>query len=216
MGLALREGSSSWNKVIELELWRKLLLSKSMLKCTLAIEHAVSEFTIKHVLSRGGALGYFLNQSALAIEFIVSIITSERWCAIGECHMRSYSMLLVAVPQTWVVGKTISCLRISSIDLDPKLVSHQVHKLLSCFKRLIFSCSDRYIFKVVIDSILILDTLIGVFTIVNRAIWELKAFEVSLVHGFEVICSVHNFGIGDDLWLRVFSCVRHLFYLKWV
>ena len=64
--------------MIELELWRKLLLSKSMLKCALAIEHTVSEFTIKHVLSRGGALGYFLYQSALAIEFIVSIITSER------------------------------------------------------------------------------------------------------------------------------------------
>ena len=92
-------------------------------------------------------------------------------------------------------------------------MSHEVHKLLSCFKRLIFTCSDRYIFKVKVDSILILDTLIGVFTIVDRAIRKLKAFEVSLVHSFEVICSIDNFGVWDNLWLRVFSCVRHLFYL---
>jgi hypothetical protein len=92
-------------------------------------------------------------------------------------------------------------------------VSHQVHKLFSCFKRLIFSCSDRYIFKVKVDGILVLDTLIGVFTIVDRAIRELKAFEVGLVHSFEVICSIDNFRVWDNLWLRVFSCVRHLFYL---
>jgi hypothetical protein len=78
VGLALREGTPCGNKVIELELGGKLLLSESMLKCTLAIQHAVSEFTIVNVLSGGGALSYFLNQSALAIEFIVSIITSER------------------------------------------------------------------------------------------------------------------------------------------
>jgi hypothetical protein len=64
--------------VIKLELWGKLLLGESVLKCALAIQHAVSEFPIVHVLSGGGALGHFLNESALAIEFIVSIITSER------------------------------------------------------------------------------------------------------------------------------------------
>jgi hypothetical protein len=64
--------------VIKLELRRELLLGKSMLKCALAIQHAVSEFSIVHVLSRGCTVGHFLNQSALAIEFIVSIITSER------------------------------------------------------------------------------------------------------------------------------------------
>jgi hypothetical protein len=92
-------------------------------------------------------------------------------------------------------------------------VSYEVHKLLSCFKRLIFPCSDRYIFKVKVDGIFILDTLIGVFTIVDRAIRELKALEVSFVHSFEVICSIDNFRFRYNLWLRVFSCVRHLFYL---
>jgi hypothetical protein len=64
--------------VIELELRGKLLLGESVLKCSLAIQHAVSEFSIVNVLSGGSALSYFLNESALAIEFIVSIITSER------------------------------------------------------------------------------------------------------------------------------------------
>jgi hypothetical protein len=92
-------------------------------------------------------------------------------------------------------------------------VSHKVYKLLSCFKRLIFPCSDRYIFKIKVDGILVLDTLIGVFSIVDRAIRELKAFEVGLVHCFEVISSIENFRVRDNLWLRVFSCVGHLFYL---
>ena len=78
VGLALREGTPGGNKVIELELRGKLLLGESMLECALAIQHAVSEFSIVYVLSGGSALGYFLNESALAIEFIVSIITSER------------------------------------------------------------------------------------------------------------------------------------------
>lgn len=86
-------------------------------------------------------------------------------------------------------------------------MSHKVYKLLSCFKRLILSCWDRYIFKVVIDCIFILDTLIGVFAIVYRPIRELKAFEVGLIHSFEVICTIDNFGVWNDLWLRVFSFV---------
>jgi hypothetical protein len=95
-------------------------------------------------------------------------------------------------------------------------VSHQVHKFLSYFKRLIFSCSYRYIFKVKVDGILVFDALIGVFTIVDRAIRELKAFEVGLVHSFEIICSIDNLRVRDNLWLRVFSCVRHLFYLVYL
>jgi len=78
MCLSLRESPASRHKVIKLKLWTKLLLCESMLECPLAIEHSVSELAIVDVLPIGCALGHFLNQGALAIEFIVSIITSER------------------------------------------------------------------------------------------------------------------------------------------
>jgi hypothetical protein len=78
MCLSLRKSPASRHKVIELELWTKLLLCESMFERALAIEHAVSELAVVDVLPSGGALGHFLNQGALAIEFIVSIITSER------------------------------------------------------------------------------------------------------------------------------------------
>lgn len=78
MCLSLRKSPASRHKVIELKLRTKLLLCQSMLECPLAIEHAVSELAVVDVLPSGGALGHFLNQGALAIEFIVSIITSER------------------------------------------------------------------------------------------------------------------------------------------
>lgn len=78
VGLTLRESSAGRDKVVELELWRKLLFGKSMLESTLSIKHSISEISIINVLSRGSPLGNFLNQSSLAIEFIVSIIACER------------------------------------------------------------------------------------------------------------------------------------------